>query len=782
MKKIVSLLLAACITAGLIPAASAAYTDADASADYYTAALRLQDLGIISGYDDGSFRPDNRITRAEFTKIVICMMDKEKEAATSAAVSGFYDLPAGSWSAPYINYAVSKDILSGYSDGSFGPDKTISLAEAITILMRTLGYTEKDVGYYWPENYMDAAASLGITAGMNYDSSAQLTRATAAILVDRAMFAKPASSDTKADTYLETIGYTVLDDALILDRDTPSSNVAILSGNLKLNSASAYISRTQLGTDAGSAFAHAVIDKDGYLATVKEYDGNEGLASLNATVNRLTGSTIEYTSSDGRKGTYKPDDNFVTYYDNTKMTFTQAKNYISNGVDITFYGSSYGLWNIAVLGSSNDIDPVRATHSYTEADSSMEGIPINKTNLTIYRDGEAASLSGITADDVVYYNTKTNVMDVYSKKVTGIYYAASPSKAYVESITVGGKSYTIGCSSATSKLDASAGSFAIGDKITLLLGKNDEIAFVTDNSSAFDYYEYGVLISTATREATEGSNKGNTENIAEMFMADGQIHEIVIDKQYKDNFGDMMRISYTGAVASLMKENTPNLSGYEGKISLDDRTIGNRYVLKDAAIIQLTSDPNSNNVECDLLDFDKLTASSVTSDQIINVVTANKFGDIAIMYVKNFESTYKYGVIGGFSRTGDNTLTGYKIFSDSALTTYGLDNLSKINTMIGGGVGFRTSNGQLTKIVALNEVGSASAVTAVEGSRIMLGQKIYKMAPDVQITDITNTSNMRSITVDELASANNIIEVKLYSDKQLASDGTVRVVTIKTSK
>ena len=461
------------------------------------------------------------------------------------------------------------------------------------------------------------------------------------------------------------------------------------------------------------------------------------------------------------------------------MTFAQAKNYISNGVDITFYGNISGLWNVAVLGSSSDVDPVRATKAYTSSSTSMEGTPINKTGLTVYRDGEAATLSDIAVDDVVYYNTKTNVMDVYSKKVTGIYYAALPSKAYVENITVGGKNYNIGTASAAARLDASSGAFAIGDKITLLLGKNDEIAFVTDNSSSFDYFEYGVLISTSTREATEGSNKGNTENIAEMFMPDGQIHEIVVNKQYKDNYGDMMRITYKNGVASLVNETLSSTSAYEGKINFEDRTIGNRYVLKDAAIIQLVSDENSNIIECELLGFEHLNTSSIDSNQIINVVTANKFGDIAIMYVKNLESTSSFGVIGGFLRS-DNDIAGYKIFSDSNLGSYNLNNISKITTAVGNGVAFRVSNGQLTKLSALVEMGSYPGITAVEGSRIMLGQKIYKIADDVQIVDITDTTNMRTITIDELASLKNVSSVKLFTDQ--LKDGTARVVTVKTSK
>lgn len=773
-----SFVLAAVMAIATIPAVSAAYTDIDASSDYYLSALRLQDLDIVNGYDDATFRPDNRITRAEFTKIVICMMDKETEARALTSASGFYDVPQGSWSAPYINYAVAKEILSGYSDGSFGPDRTISFSEALTILLRTLGYTEAEVGYFWPNNYVDAAASLGVTAGMYYSADAPLTRATAAILTDRAMFTKPAQQQSM-DTYLETLGYTVLDDALILDRDSSSNNVSILAGNLKLNNASTYIGKTQIDVETGDVYEYAVIDKNGYLATVKAYNGSEGISSETAIVNRLTENTIEYTTTDGRKGTYKADDSFVTYYDNNKMTFASAKGHMSNGADITFYGNIYGAWNIAVIGNSNDVDPVLASRDYSDDAESIEGIQINKSNLIIYRDGEAASLGDIEANDVIYYNTKTNTMDVYSKKVTGVYYSAAPSKAYVESVTVGGKSYEIGYSAATNRLDASSGAFAIGEKITLHLGKNDKIAFVTDNSGSFDYFAYGVVLTTYTRTATEGANEGNTEFVTEMFMADGEVHEIVTDKLYKDNAGDFMRISYsTNGTASLVRQNSSSINSYTGNINIDDRMIGGRYFLKDAAIIQKISDDDATVAECELLDFENLTATEISSAQILNVVSANSFGDIAILYVENLENTYDYGVVSGFLKNNDET-TGYKIFSSGAVSSYTLQNIGKITTSTGAGVGFKTSNGGLSKLIALIKLDSGTRVNAVEGSRIMINNKIYKMDANVQIVDITTTSGMRSITTDELAKMN-VSSVSLYSDKSLANGGIVRVVTVVT--
>lgn len=87
MKKIISLVLAAVMMLSALPSAFAAYTDVPEYADYFQSALRLQDLGVISGYEDGTFRPDSSITRAEFTKIVVCMMDKETEARAAMSLS-----------------------------------------------------------------------------------------------------------------------------------------------------------------------------------------------------------------------------------------------------------------------------------------------------------------------------------------------------------------------------------------------------------------------------------------------------------------------------------------------------------------------------------------------------------------------------------------------------------------------------------------------------------------------------------------------------------------------
>lgn len=781
MKRFLCFVISFVIVLSVMPTAMAGYIDTSVTDSYHNSALRLQDLGIISGYDDGTFRAQNNITRAEFTKIVVCMMDKEKEAKTFTQAPLFSDVERGNWATCYINYAISQDILSGYSDGTFGPDKNISYAEALTVLLRTIGYMESDVGYFWPDNYIDAAATLGITDGISFNPGAAITRGDAAILTDRVLFTRPPASVSQAGTFLETVGYTVLEDALILNSDSGSNSVSVLSGNLKLGTAGTYVKRTQVSISDGDVFNHAVIDDDGYLAAVNDYSSSsDDTRSEVGTVNRLTGSTIEYISAKGGKGTFKADDNFVVYHNGNKTTFANAKNYITGGTEITFYGKGQGLWTLAVIGGTDDIDPVLATKKYYNDDVTLEGITINKENLTVYRNGESATLGDIEIYDAVYYNRNTNTMDVYSKKVTGVYYDAKPSKAYVESVTVGGKDYEIGYSEATGRLDASAGAFELGDKITLILGKNDEIVFVTDNSGGVDYFSSGVVISSQIRTAETGDNAGNTEFVTTMFMANGETQDIVTNQLYKDSIGNLMNISYTNGKATLSNISKKNVSDYTGNIDLKNRTIGDKYVLKDAAIIQRISDEDADVAECELLDFDKLTANNIDSTQILNLVTANAFGDVAILYVKNLEKTYTYGVITGFEKDANKTVTAYKIFADGAINTYSVSNIGRIGTSVGAGVGFSAQNGSLKQITSLVHLDSANRIGAVEGGRIMLNGDIYKMAPEVFIADVTSTTNIKSITIEELARLDNIVSVAIYADKTVVSGGLVRVISIKT--
>ena len=92
-------------------------------------------MEILSGDPDGSFRPNDSITRAEFTKIAVSFFDE-----AGSYVDGTYaDVPANAWYADFIDAAVDLGLIEGYPDGTIHPETSITRAEACTIVNRTLG-------------------------------------------------------------------------------------------------------------------------------------------------------------------------------------------------------------------------------------------------------------------------------------------------------------------------------------------------------------------------------------------------------------------------------------------------------------------------------------------------------------------------------------------------------------------------------------------------------------------------------------------------------------------
>ena len=92
----------------------------------------MQQFGIITGYADGSFRPDASVTRAEFAAIA-----SRFERLTEGTKS-FSDVPGSHWAAKYINFAATRGWVNGYADGTFRPNNSITRAEVAAVTCRLL--------------------------------------------------------------------------------------------------------------------------------------------------------------------------------------------------------------------------------------------------------------------------------------------------------------------------------------------------------------------------------------------------------------------------------------------------------------------------------------------------------------------------------------------------------------------------------------------------------------------------------------------------------------------
>lgn len=107
------------------------YTDVNAGDWFNNAISTLSNAGIVTGYNDGTFRPNQPITRGEMAKIIANFANLNK------GTKSFTDL-SGHWSKSYVELAAGNGWIAGYPDGSFRPDQKITRAETVTMINRVL--------------------------------------------------------------------------------------------------------------------------------------------------------------------------------------------------------------------------------------------------------------------------------------------------------------------------------------------------------------------------------------------------------------------------------------------------------------------------------------------------------------------------------------------------------------------------------------------------------------------------------------------------------------------
>ncbi len=173
------------LCAALAPVAGAAqpFTDLAAvqNADEIT---MLVDLGLLSGYSDGSFRPKAVISRQEIAKICSILTGD----LTESAQNPFSDVSYGTWGRDYILDCYAKGIVTGGSDARFRPHDTVTAQELAKMLLACIGYdTSAYVGSDWGTKVDTAAAALGLYRGYYYSTTMPLTRNDAGLMVYNAL-------------------------------------------------------------------------------------------------------------------------------------------------------------------------------------------------------------------------------------------------------------------------------------------------------------------------------------------------------------------------------------------------------------------------------------------------------------------------------------------------------------------------------------------------------------------------------------------------------------------
>lgn len=169
MKKLIVsvLLIGMMLSQSVFAAESFRFSDVPSDASYAEVVNSLADLGILNGDKAGRFNPDKTITRAE-AATVLCNLMEVSEDAKKIKQSAFSDVLSNYWAVGYIAKMNEMGIISGYSKAKFGPNDPVTYEQIIKMLLCASEHEEEaKKAGGWPDGYISVANKLGILHGIN---------------------------------------------------------------------------------------------------------------------------------------------------------------------------------------------------------------------------------------------------------------------------------------------------------------------------------------------------------------------------------------------------------------------------------------------------------------------------------------------------------------------------------------------------------------------------------------------------------------------------------------
>ncbi len=217
IKRTIAAALAVCLTLALALPASAARNTADLD----EAVQAVTALGILNGDGSGDLKLSRKVTRAEFVTMAV-KATPNGDGVGQAATSPYPDVPRSHWASGYVEAAVSRGMVTAFSDGTFRPDREISLAEAASMVLSLLGYGPGDFSGSYPTGQLAMYNSLKLNRGVTANQAASpLTRQDAVFL-----FYNLLSAQTREGSpYIQELGHS-------LDASGKPDLVSLINGQM----------------------------------------------------------------------------------------------------------------------------------------------------------------------------------------------------------------------------------------------------------------------------------------------------------------------------------------------------------------------------------------------------------------------------------------------------------------------------------------------------------------------------------------------------------------------
>ena len=388
-KRLLTWLLSVSMLASLLVvpavAASAATTRFSDITDNYTATavetLRL--MGVLDGYGDGTFRPNAVLTRAQFCKMAVYAMDGSSELGRYSTVTIFPDVKPSLWAASYINMAAKKGVIAGFADGKFKPNQTVTAGQAVTILMRGLGYKDENMGGVWPQGYMAEAQTCGLLKSTGITSAySALTRGQAAKLFLNLFEAKRGTGEGAVVLFNYTLGE---DEVYLTNLDAGKGTLT--AGGKTYDMAHPVTSTSLIGSKG-----KVVLNGDGEILTFLPITGTSGISNA-AVIIGANGSALGLDSLAGSNS-------YTIYKNGSPASVKELKKY-----DVATYASATNAvivcdTKVSVYYEDCTPSPSNPTTVTVLGGTELNVLPTAVESLTHFKPGQQMTLL-LTADGQV---------------------------------------------------------------------------------------------------------------------------------------------------------------------------------------------------------------------------------------------------------------------------------------------------------------------------------------------------------------------------------------------
>ena len=647
--------------------AGAAFTDsADIKVDAEVVDT-LVALGVVNGYDDGSFKPNGTVTRAEMAKMIYVLRTGNSDAsAYNDDKTSFTDI-GSHWARGYIKYCKSLGIIAGKSNTKFAPNDKVTAQEAAKMLLVTLGYNADKaglVGANWASKTNALADEAGLLEDVNTSFTSACPRQYAAQLIYNTIFAPTV---VLRDGVYTNETYTGADNKTVGEKYMGlKTSIGTLNGVVKESNKDTYkltLTMTEANKKDSDKYKGDYVSS--FTKVAKDYS---------ALTNRVV--KVLFKASDEVYGVFATDDSSVLNgvvndyainggklkFDGTKYTIkgtvnvTEDKADLSPAVTVSNYvtnatGATKAADVKVVLDDNDDVISMDVTKymvgkvSYVGKDYVnvvyKAGFDVAKFSgySKLDKDSCNSDISGLKKDDyVIITNSKVNgkldavKADVAEGKITS-------TRDNKNDVRIDGNWYT----SALASGDASK--IALSNTVTVVI-KSGYVVYVDD-------YKIGSTDVALMIDAAKTSGVGKKWQ-ADMLFPDGTRKTVDIDEDKSD-------ILSNGALVSGLKNNSgdviPTLVTYSqsgSKYELDQiAQVNNKY----AGYDHHTTIPASSYVDDGKIKKVTQTGSTTT------VSTLSYINASATVFVKYGSDDYK--VV-----TGDNmkNWSDKNIFSGDMLT------------------------------------------------------------------------------------------------------------------